>query len=306
MAPPYAGIATFLGAPHRRKPEGDRPAVAVLGAPFDFGTTYRPGSRFGPGAIRAVSRVLTGDDHPELGLSPQDRLDLYDAGDAAPITADIAGSLAAIRQATAEQLAAGARVLALGGDHTITLPLLQATAAKHGPVALVQFDAHCDTWSGAPSAPVYHGSHVRLAIERGLIDPRATIQVGLHSPVARDTAAWTRDRGVTGLSAESVHLDGIDRTVDRIRAVVGNRPAYLTFDIDVIDPGMAPGVACPEAGGLFSWQALAILRRLGDLDWVGADVVETCPPYDHSEITAVLAATVGWTWLCLLSAQQAP
>lgn len=302
--PPYAGIATFLDAPHRRHPDGGRPAVAVLGAPFDFGTTFRPGSRFGPGAIRAVSRVLSGDDHPDLGLSPRDRLDVYDAGDASPVTADIPGSLAAIRDAATEQLATGARLLTLGGDHTITLPLLQAMAAKHGPLALVQVDAHCDTWAGSPSARIYHGSWLRHAIHDGLVDPRATIQVGLHSPVARETAAWTRDQGVTGLSAEAVHMDGIDRTVDRIRAVIGDRPVYLTFDIDAIDPGMAPGVACPEAGGLFSWQALAILRRLGGLSWVGADVVETCPPYDQSDITAVLAATVGWTWLCLLAARE--
>ena len=306
MAPPYAGIATFLGAPQRQRPAGGRPAVAVLGLPFDFGTTNRPGSRFGPGAIRAVSRLLTGDDHPDLGLSPEERLDLYDAGDVAPITADIVGSLAAIREAASAQLAAGARLLALGGDHTVTLPLLEATAAKHGPVALVQVDAHSDTWTGTPTASVYHGSWLHHAIERGLVDPHATVQVGLHSPIARDIAAWTRDRGVTGITAEQVHIEGVDRTVERIRAVVGDRPVYLTFDIDGIDPGMAPGVACPEAGGLFSWQALAMLRRLGDLAWVGADVVETCPPYDHSEITAVLAATIGWTWLCLLAAQQAP
>jgi len=301
--PPYAGIATFLGAPQRDRPAGGRPAVAVLGAPFDFGTTYRPGSRFGPGAIRAVSRLLTGDDHPELGLSPQGRLDLYDAGDAAPTTADIAGSLAAIREAAAAQLQAGARLLTLGGDHTITLPLLEAAAAQHGPLALMQFDAHSDTWPGTPSARIYHGSWLRHAIERGLVDPRATVQVGLHSPIDRATAAWTRDRGVTGLSAESVHIDGVDRTVERIRAVIGDRPAYLTFDIDGIDPGLAPGVACPESGGLFPWQALAMLRRLGDVAWVGADVVETCPPYDHSDVTAVLAATIGWTWLCLLAAR---
>jgi agmatinase len=302
--PPYAGIATFLNAPHRTRPEGGRPAAAVLGLPFDFGTTNRPGSRFGPGAIRAASRTLTGDDHPDLGLSPEERLDLYDAGDAVPITADIAGSLEAIRAAAAEQIGAGARLLAFGGDHTVTLPLLEATAAKHGPLALMQFDAHVDTWAGTPTAPIYHGSWLRHAIGRGLVDPRATVQVGLHSPVDRATAAWTRDQGVTGLSAESVHLDGIDRTVERIRAVLGDRPAYLTFDIDGIDPGLAPGVACPEAGGLFPWQALAMLRRLGDVGWVGADVVETCPPYDQGEVTAVLAATIGWTWLCLLAARE--
>ena len=266
----------------------------VAGIPLDIGTTNRGGARFGPGAIRGASRMLVDGAHPR-GPDPL-TLPLADAGDFAIALGDLPASLALI-----ERQAAGlAHLIALGGEHGITLPLLRALAARSGPLGLVHFDAHVDTWPDSFGQAFGHGSVFFHAIEEGVVDPRRMIQVGIRSPVQREVLDWTRGRGVTVLAAEEVHEAGAAAVAARIHAVVGTAPAYLSFDIDALDPAFAPGTGTPEIGGLASWQAQAILRRLGGIAFAGMDVVEVAPAYDHAEITALAAATVVWEYLALV------
>jgi agmatinase len=205
------------------------------------------------------------------------------------------GSLARIE----EQAARFEHLVALGGEHGITLPLLRALAKRvGGPLALVHFDAHCDTWPESFGQRFSHGQPFRHAIEEGLVDPRRMIQIGIRSPIEAETEAWTRGKGVSVISAIEAHEAGPAAVAGRIRAVVGDAPAYLTFDIDALDPAFAPGTGTPEIGGLASWQAQAILRRIGGLDWRGMDVVEVSPAHDVAEITALAAATIAWEYLC--------
>src|SRR6516165_6427624 len=193
-----------------------------------------------------------------------------------------------------------AHLLALGGDHSITLPLLRALGRRRGPAALVHFDAHVDTWPDTFGQRYGHGSGFYHAIEEGLVDPRRMIQVGIRSPMGRNIYDWTIERGVTILSAADVHESSTAAVAARIRETVGDAPVYLSFDIDVLDPAFAPGTGTPEVGGLASWQAQAILRRLAGLDFIGFDLVEVAPAYDAAEVTALAGATMAWEYLCLL------
>lgn len=290
MTPTFALPATFLGTTRHDR---DAP-VCVAGIPFDLGTTNRPGARFGPAAIRAASRMLVDGENPGHWRDPQAR-GLADLGDFRIALGDIPASLALI-----EAQAAGlAHLVALGGDHTVSLALLRALTKVHGPVGLVHFDAHLDTWPDNFGQSLAHGSPFFHAIEEGLVDPRRMVQVGIRSPVQKEVHEWTVGRGVTIITAEEVHLSTPPKIADAIVQAVGHGPVYLTFDADALDPSQAPGTGTPEVGGLFTWQALGIIRRLGTLDFVGMDVVEVCPPYDVAEITALAAATVAWEYLCL-------
>jgi agmatinase len=241
--------------------------------------------------------MLVDGDHPVAGTAPAER-DIADIGDFRIVHGEIEASLKAIE----EQARPLNHLVALGGDHTITLGLLRALAARRGePLALVHFDAHVDTWPDSFGQRFGHGSPFYHAIEEGLIDPHRTVQVGIRSPMDRSVRDWTVNKGVTILFAESVHERGPQATAERIREVVGDRPAYLSFDIDALDPAFAPGTGTPEIGGLFTWQAQAILRRLTVLSFFGMDVVEVSPPYDVAEITALAAATFAWEYLSLLA-----
>jgi agmatinase len=295
-APTFAVPATFLGTTRQ-----DRGApVTVCGIPLDIGTTNRTGSRFGPQAIRHASRMLMDGDHPTAWLDPA-TLPLADIGNFDIALGDIQRSLALI-----EQQAHGlSHLVALGGEHGITLPLLRALHRKTGKLALVHFDAHVDTWPESFGQAFGHGSPFWHAMREGLIDPARTIQIGIRSPVQRDVWDWTVGQGVTILSAQDVHEMGPRAVADRILAVVGEAPAYLTFDVDALDPAFAPGTGTPEIGGLASWQAQAILRRLGTIHFAGMDVVEVAPAYDHAEITALFAASVVWEYLALDSVRHA-
>ena len=295
--PTFATRPSFLGI-ERSDPKA---AICVAGIPYDLGTSNRPGARFGPAAIRQASRMLVDGDHPIAGTAPA-ATDIADIGDFRIVHGDIPGSLAAIEK-QAEPLR---HLVALGGDHTITLALLRALARRTGPLALVHFDAHVDTWPDSFGQRFGHGSPFYHAIEEGLIDPCHTVQVGIRSPMDRSVHDWTIGKGVTILFAEAVHEQGPQAVAARIREVLGDRPAYLTFDIDALDPAFAPGTGTPEIGGLFSWQAQAILRRLKGLDFRGMDVVEVAPPYDVSEITALAAATFAWEYLALLARNASP
>jgi agmatinase len=271
----------------------------IAGIPFDLGTTHRSGARFGPGAIRQASRMLVDGDHPQRWIDPA-KLPVADVGDFQIALGDIAGSLSLIE----EQAAVTKHLIALGGDHTITLPLLRAAAKKIGrPLALVHFDAHVDTWPDNFGQRYAHGSVFFHAIEERLIDPQRAVQIGIRSPVQKAVYDWTVGKGITVITAQEVYELGTAAVAERAAAVVGDAPAYLSFDIDALDPAFAPGTGTPEIGGLASWQMQAILRRLDRINFVGMDIVEVSPPYDHAEITALAAATVVWEYLALVGSR---
>jgi agmatinase len=288
--PAFAGITTFMRRPHTTALGGVD--VVISGVAFDNATTGRPGCRFGPRAIRAASMDLADLKSFPWGFDPFDALNVIDAGDCV-INHHVPSSVEPAIVAHAERImSAGASMLTFGGDHYTTYPLLKAHAAKHGPIALLQFDAHCDTWSDGTSASMNHGTMFLKGAEEGLIDVPHSIQVGLRTH--NDD-----DHGFEILTCPWVHRRGVDATVEAIKARIGDAKVYLSFDIDVLDPAFAPGTGTPVAGGLATWQALEILRGLGSLDIIGMDVVEVSPPYDHGEITAIAAATIAHDYLCL-------
>lgn len=292
ITPTFAIPPTFLGTAERN-PEA---RFCVAGIPFDLGTTNRPGARSAPGAIRAASRMLVDGDNPTGWRDPL-HLGVADVGDFAIALGDIPGSLTLIEQ----QAAVFDHLITLGGDHTVTLPLLRALTRKlGGPVGLVHFDAHVDTWPDNFGQTLAHGSVFWHALKEGLVDPRRMVQIGIRSPVQREIHDWTTGQGVTIISSEEVHLATPAHVAQLITHAIGRGPAYLSFDIDALDPSQAPGTGTPEVGGLFTWQALGILKRLDGLEWVGMDVVEVSPAHDVSEITALAAATIAWQYLSLM------
>jgi agmatinase len=292
----FALPPTFLGV-SRSDPASP---VCVAGIPFDLGTTNRAGARFGPSAIRQASRMLVDGDHPQHWVNPASRL--ADIGNFDIALGDISASLAQIE----EQAARIAHLVALGGDHGITLALLRALAKRGARPALIQFDAHVDTWPENFGQAYAHGSVFRHAITEGLIEPQRMIQIGIRSPVERAVYDWTREQGVIIVTAQDVHEQGPAAVAAQVQRVIGDAPVYLSFDIDVFDPAFAPGTGTPEVGGLATWQAQAIMRRLDGLHFIGMDVVEVCPPYDVAEITALAGATFAWEYLCLVDAASAP
>ena len=291
----FAAPHAYLGA----RPDDRGAAFCIAGVPLDIGTTNRAGTRDGPRAIRAAARMLTDGRHPDSGVDPT-ALDLSDLGEFEIALGDIPESLRLI-----EQQAAGLNhLLAFGGEHGVTLPLLRAlTKRLGGPVGLVHIDAHLDTSEDNFGQRFAHGSVFWHAITEGLIAPKRMIQVGIRAPAWPEMYDWTRGQGVTIVPAQEVHESTPAAIAARIREVVGEGPAYLSFDIDGLDPAFAPGTGTPEIGGLASWQAQGILRRLGGIDFRGADVVEVAPAYDVAEITALAAATIGWEYLCLQAAR---
>jgi agmatinase len=297
--PTFAVPSSFLGVTGA---DGAADFV-IAGVPLDIGTTNRAGTRDGPHAIRRASRMLTDGDHPEFWVEPA-TMNLADVGDLSLALGDIPASLQLIEQ----QAAGFGHLLALGGEHGITLPLLRALSRRLGcKLALVHFDAHVDTWPTNFGQDYAHGSVFYHAIREGLVDPHRMIQIGIRSPVQREVWDWTIGCGVTVLSAQDVHASTPDAVAQRIRAVVGSEPTYLSFDVDALDPAFAPGTGTPEIGGLASWQAQAILRRLRGIAFAGMDVVEVAPAYDVAEITALAAATIAWEYLALVGfAAKAP
>jgi agmatinase len=292
------GVATFAVPPTFLGIECGDPAspICIAGIPFDLGTTNRAGARFGPSAIRQASRMLVDGDHPLHWINPA-ALPLSDVGDFTIALGDIAGSLAQIE----EQALRIEHLVAFGGDHGITLPLLRALAKRRGyPAALIHLDAHVDTWPTNFGQTYAHGSVFYHAIADGLVDPRRMIQVGIRSPVERAVYDWTLAQGVAIVTAQDVHERGPAAVAAQIRQVIGDAPVYLSFDIDVLDPAFAPGTGTPEIGGLASWQAQAIMRQLPGLKFIGMDLVEVAPSYDVAEITALAGATMVWEYLCSL------
>ena len=295
--PTFGGVVSFLRRPYSRDLAGVD--VAVTGVPYDNATTDRPGTRFGPRAIRAASMGLAELKAFPWGFDPFARLKMVDYGDCVVnhhLPETVVPSIEAHARAVLE---AGTTLVTLGGDHFITYPLLRAHAARHGTVALLQFDSHCDTWPDhTPGATSFnHGSMFLRAGAEGLIDLSRSIQVGLRTH--NDSA-----HGFEILTAPWLHRNGVDATIAAIKKRVGKAPVYLSFDIDFLDPAFAPGTGTPVAGGPATWQALEILRGLADLNFVGMDVVEVSPPYDHAEITALAAATLVHDFVCVLAAKK--
>jgi agmatinase len=290
--PTFATRPSFLGI---ERTNADA-AICIAGIPFDLGTSNRPGARFGPAAIRQASRMLVDGDHP-ASWADIEAMELADIGDFRIAHGDIQGTLARIEA----QAAPIEHLVALGGDHTITIALLRALARRKGALALVHFDGHVDTWPESFGLAWGHGSPFYHAIEEGLIDPRRTIQIGIRSPMHRDIFEWTTGKGVTIVSAEEVHETGPKAVAAHVHRVVGDATGYLSFDVDALDPAFAPGTGTPEVGGIATWQARAILRRLAGVAFAGMDVVEVSPPYDIAEITALAAATMVWDYLALLA-----
>ena len=293
-APTFAMPPTFLGiARHDRDAE-----FCVAGIPTDIGTTNRPGARFGPAAIRQASRMLTDGHHPHWRINPA-TLSLSDIGDFPIALGDISNTMRLIEQ----QASLIDHLLALGGDHSITLPLLEVATKRQGtPLALIHFDAHVDTWPENFGQHYAHGSPFYHAINAELVDPHRMVQIGIRSPVDKHIHDWTIEKGVTIIDAQTVHEMGPAAIAQRVVEIIGKTPTYLSFDIDALDPAFAPGTGTPEVGGLATWQMQGILRRLVDLRFIGMDVVEVAPAYDHAEITALAAATVVWEYLALVAA----
>jgi len=296
-----AGNPTFASRPSFLSVEktGRNAEFCVAGIPYDIGTSFRAGARFGPNAIRQISRMLLDGDNPAQWLDTS-RLDIADIGDFDLRVGDVPESLRMI-----EAQAKGINhLVTLGGDHSITLPLLRALAKKTGPLGLIHFDAHIDTWPDTFGQVYGHGSIFYHAINEGLVDPKRMIQIGIRSPMQKDVYDWTVGKGVEVVMAPDVHQGDLKTLIRRILKKVGSGKTYLSFDIDCIDPAQAPGTGTPEVGGLFTWQIMAILRGLGGVDFAGMDVVEVSPPYDHAEVTALAAATIAWQYLCHMAARK--
>ena len=301
---PFHGITTFMRLPASREMAGVD--VAIMGAPFDSGASFRSGARFGPRSIREASTMIWGYNRV-LDVTPAQALSIVDYGDISVIPVDIQATMANITREAAGVLETGARVLTLGGDHSISLPLLRAHAARFNDLALIHFDAHPDMWDEEfEGQPYSHGTPFRRAIEESLVDPSAIVQVGIRGPLsAPEDIAFPLDKGVTIIPIEKALDMGAPAVIEAIRALVGNRPAYVSLDIDAVDPAYAPGTGTPEVGGFSSFQMLQMVRGLRGLNIVGFDLVEVSPPYDHGNITAILAANLAFEFLSLLALHKA-
>lgn len=302
QVPRFAGHTTFARLP--RMEDVDSFDVSVVGVPFDSGVTYRPGARFGPAYIRQGSRLLR-PYNPALDVKPFAGVQVVDAGDIAVNPFHMEQALDEVRDGVAELTAGGRPVVVLGGDHTIALPALRALKEQYGPIALVHFDAHLDTWDTYFDAPYTHGTPFRRAWEEGLLDAGHTMHVGIRGSLYSESdLAQDADMGFSIVHAREMDRLGADRVTEMIRERVGDAPVYISIDIDVLDPGFAPGTGTPEAGGLTSRELLALVRGFDGANLVGGDIVEVSPPYDHAEITAIAAANLAYEY-CSLFAKQA-
>lgn len=297
--PRFAGLGTFA-----RLPQIDAVLdydIAVLGVPFDGGTSFRPGARFGPAAVREASRLLRPGYHVELDVTPVAAVQVVDAGDVACTPYDITKAVQQIEEQALPLLAKDKRVIAVGGDHTIALPMLRAVNKIHGPVALLHFDAHLDTWDTYFDEPITHGTMFRRAFEEGLLIEDKSMHVGIRGPVY-DQDDFLRDHEFGFQIIRSTDIDeiGVPAAIAKVRERLGDTPVYLSVDIDVLDPAFAPGTGTPEMGGLHSRELLRLLRGLNGINIVGADVVEVAPAYDHADITSLAAATVVFDMMGLM------
>jgi len=301
----YLSTSGFLGLPITA---GDSAAAmapkpfAIAGVNWDGSVTNRPGARFGPSAIRHASQMLCDATHPLFDTTPLGQL--ADVGDLALPNTSLESMRAALMPQALDLIASQTMVW-LGGDHSITLPLLRAYRQHYGrPLACIHFDAHCDTWTDHFGEPSGHGTWVYEAFTEGLVEPEAFVQIGIRSAGEREAREYVNDQGGRIYTARELRGRdgaGLQDVIDEVRtrmAKAGNPPLYLTFDIDALDPAFAPGTGTPEVGGLTTAQAMTLLEAWHDLNWVGMDCTEVSPPYDHAELTSNAAAVMVWTWLC--------
>jgi agmatinase len=297
--PRYAEPTTFARLP--RMDQVGEPDIAIVGVPFDSGVSYRSGARFGPGHIRASTKLLR-PYHAPLDVEPFGVQQVADAGDIAVNPFDLTEAIATIEREANELRSTGAKLLTLGGDHTIALPLLRSVHRDHGPIAVLHFDAHLDTWDTYFGAPYTHGTPFRRASEEGLLDLERCLHIGIRGPLySSQDLPQDGALGFQIVRADDYETDGTAAAIERMRARLSDAPVYVSIDIDVLDPAHAPGTGTPEAGGLTSRELLHTLRALVGCNVVGADIVEVSPPYDHAEMTGIAAAHVGYELLCVLA-----
>src|SRR5436309_10073442 len=299
LSPRFGQIATFMLLPAASSPAGLD--VALIGVPYDGGTSYRPGARFGPRAVREQSSLIR-TWNPVLKVHPFQRLRVADCGDIDVVPISIERTFEAITAKMDEVVAAGAMPLAVGGDHSVTLPILRSVARRHGPLGIVHFDAHPDTWDEYFGSKFFHGTPFRRGVEEGLIDSRRMIQVGIRGPLyGPEDFAFHEAHGLEVIRIETVKEQGTAWVARKLARLAGG-PVYCSFDIDCVDPAYAPATGTPEVGGLSSYEALAIVRGLQGLQLVGCDLVEVSPPYDGpGQITSLLAANLLFEFVSLLA-----
>jgi agmatinase len=296
--PRFSGICTFFRLPYH--PEVTDLDVSILGVPWDGSVSFRPGARFGPRAVREAS-VLMRAYSPEADVRPFDALKVADAGDVSVVPHDAVATASNIEEHVGRAIAGGGKTVCVGGDHSIALPILRAMAKKHGPVGLVHFDAHSDTYPAAWGNEYHHGTPFRKAVEEGILDPARVIQIGLRGGLAgADDYAFARQKGFRLVFLDELMERGASAVAAAIRETATGK-VYLSMDVDAVDPAYAPGTGTPVPGGLTSREALLLIRACKGLDIVGADVVELSPPYDVQQITALLAAQMAWESVVLMA-----
>jgi len=298
-SPRYSGAYTFMRCPTTR--DLSLADVAIIGVPIDTDVMYRPGARFGPRAIRDASGQLRPHHWDAERLEPPfDKLRVVDYGDIEVFPGYIEQSMKQVQAELARVLETDTFPVVLGGDHSTTLPVLRACAAKHGTLSLVHFDAHPDFWPGTPERPYHHGTVFRIAVQEGLIDPQASVQVGIRGSISAGIIAEARAAGFHLITADEFARQGVRATIEAIQRVA-SLPVYVSLDIDSVDPAFAPGTGTPEVAGLTSREIVELVRGLSGLPLVAFDIVEVCPAYDSSEITALLAANLVYEFLLVLA-----
>ena len=300
IVPRFAGPSTFARLPEIR--DVNSCDIAIIGIPFDAGTSYRPGARFGPQAIRQASRHLRTQYHPSYDTEPFIELQVADAGDITCNPFNILESVEQIQTAATEIMGNVKNIISLGGDHTIALPLLRAVNHHFGPVALVHFDAHLDTWDTYFGAPYTHGTPFRRAAEEKLFLDHASMHVGIRGPLySRNDLINDEELGFKVVHCDEFQTEGVEHVIRRIKERVGNNSIYLSIDIDVLDPAHAPGTGTPEIAGMSSRELVNVLRGMAGLNIISADVVEVAPAYDQAELTSLAAATIVYEIINLLA-----
>lgn len=300
--PRYAGIATFMRLPHMEIEDSEGAQIGLYGLPWDGGTTNRAGARHGPRDMRDASSMMR-KMHPVLNLSPYELANCADLGDAPVNPLMIEETLEKIETFVTSMVDRNIVPLGAGGDHLVSLPVLRALAKKHGPMGMVHFDAHTDTWDRYFGGCKYtHGTPFRRAIEEGILDPKRIVQIGIRGGLySASDDDWGLEQGIRVMRMEEFSELGVEKAIEIAREIVGDQKTYVSFDVDCIDPAFAPGTGTPEIGGLTTVQAQQMVRGLLGLNLIGGDVVEVAPPFDQTGTTALVGATIMWEILCLLS-----
>jgi len=311
VSPRFGDVATFNRLPYLPDLKGKQVDVAILGVPFDGGTSYRPGARFAPRAVREAS-ALNRNFHPTLGVQVYDRLNVVDGGDISVNPLNLQSTFKNIEKRVREVHGAGARAILVGGDHSILLPELRAVHAEFGKPILVQLDAHTDTADGAWGEKYHHGTPIRRAIEEGLVSGSDIFQIGIRGPLtSADQEDYCREQKINILDIDAFYdLKKREQFFHLIHTKASKggkgrkRPVYVTFDVDGVDPAFAPGTGTPVVGGMTSREALECVRKLRGLSICGANVVEISPPYDHAELTSLLGAALVFEFLSLMALER--